>query len=207
MTKTHPPKDERATRRVIGCEGETATFLVTGDASLGLMNIQQLDAHHAAAYQGIRLQALRECPTAFNSSYEEERERPTSAFEASLVPSPTRAMFGAFSGAQLVGTVSVGRDERQKVKHKGSISGVYVSPDYRYRGLGKGLLAYALDVADSRMGLVQLTLLVNAANTSAISLYESFGFKSFGLEPAAALIDGVFHSEMHMVRLAPDVRD
>ena len=170
------------------------------------MNIQQLDAHHAAAYQGIRLQALRECPTAFNSSYEEEKERPTSAFEASLVPSSTRVMFGAFSDVRLVGTVNVGREGRRKVKHKGSISGMYVSPDYRHRGLGKGLLAHALDVA-SQMGLVQLTLVVNAANTAAISLYKSFGFESFGLGPAAAFIDGVFHSEMHMVRLAPDVRD
>ncbi len=79
---------------------------------------------------------------------------------------------------------------------------MYVSPDYRHRGLGKGLLAHALEFADSQMGLVQLTLVVNAANTSAISLYESFGFESFGLEPAAAFIDGVFHDEMHMVRLS-----
>ena len=167
------------------------------------MRIQQLDVHHAAAYQEIRLQALRECPTAFNSSYEEEKERPVSAFEASLVPSSTRVTFGAFSDAHLVGTVSVGREGRRKVKHKGSISGMYVSPNHRHRGLGRKLLAYALEVADSQMGLVQLTLVVNAANTSAISLYKSFGFESFGLEPAAAFIDGAFHDEMYMVRLSP----
>lgn len=40
------------------------------------MLIHQLDTQFATAYKIIRLQALRECPAAFNSSYEEEKERP-----------------------------------------------------------------------------------------------------------------------------------
>ncbi len=98
------------------------------------MLIHQLDSSSATAYKAIRLEALRECPAAFNSSYEEEKERPLS------------------------------------------------------------------DFAD----LLQLTLVVNTTNTSAISLYESFGFKMFGIEPFAALIDGVPQEQMHMVRLEVD---
>lgn len=75
------------------------------------MLIQQLDTQFTTAYKTIRLQALCECPVAFNSSYEEE------------------------------------------------------------------------------------------TNTSAISLYKSFGFEMFGIEPFAAVINGVPQEQMHMVRL------
>ena len=165
------------------------------------MQIQQLNSSDAEAYQFIRLQALRDSPTAFNSSYEEEKKRPLSAFAESLSLSPSRTMFGAFNSSKIVAIISVGRESRKKVNHKGSINGMFVAPSHRRQGLGKQLLTHALRFADSQTGLIQLTLVVNASNISAISLYKSFGFKSFGIEPTAAFIDGVFHEQMHMVRL------
>ena len=174
------------------------------------MLIHQLDSSSATAYKAIRLEALRECPAAFNSSYEEEKERPLSDFADLLMSSANRITFGVFNcersvdTTQLLAIVSVTRDRRKKVNHKGSISSMYVSASHRDRGLGKQLLAYALEFADSRAKLLQLTLVVNTTNTSAISLYESFGFKMFGIEPFAALIDGVPQEQMHMVRLEVD---
>ncbi len=58
-----------------------------------------------------------------------------------------------------------------------------------------------LEFADSQAKLIQLTLVVNATNTSAISLYESFGFKMFGIEPIAAVLNGVPQEQIHMVRI------
>ena len=167
------------------------------------MSIQQLDPQFVTAYKAIRLEALRECPAVFNSSYEEEKKRPLSDFVDSLVPSSNRITFGAFDTTQLIAIVSVTRDKRKKVNHKGNINGMYVSANYRGRGFGRQLLAYALEFADLKAKLVQMTLVVNATNTSAISLYESFGFKTFGIEPLAAIIDGVPQDQMHMVRLKP----
>ena len=80
---------------------------------------------------------------------------------------------------------------------------MYVAASRRGRGLGKQLLIHALEFADSQAGLSQLTLVVNATNTSAVSLYDSLGFKMFGLEPAAAIVDGALHDHVHMVRLKP----
>lgn len=165
------------------------------------MQIQQLNSSHVEVYQSIRLQALRDSPTAFNSSYEEEKKRPLSAFAKSLSVTPSRTVFGAFDGSKIVAIVGVGRESRKKVNHKGSINSMFVAPSYRRQGLGKQLLTHALRFADSLAGLIQLTLVVNISNISAISLYKSFGFNSFGIEPNAVFIDGVFHDEMHMVRL------
>jgi RimJ/RimL family protein N-acetyltransferase len=41
---------------------------------------------------------------------------------------------------------------------------------------------------------------VTAWNLAAIVLYEKMGFTSFGLEPAALLVNGEFHDEIYMVR-------
>lgn len=166
------------------------------------MQIKQLNDSHAKTYQSIRLQALRESPTAFNSSYEEEKKRPLSVFIESLSLNPSLTMFGAFDGSKIVAVLGVERESRQKVSHKGCIKSMFVDPSYRRRGLGKQLLTHALRFADSQPGFIQLTLVVNSSNISAISLYKSCGFELFGVEPTAVLVNGVFHDQMHMVRFS-----
>ncbi len=61
------------------------------------------------------------------------------------------------------------------------------------------LLQAALSFASSMEGLRQLTLSVTADNGAAVALYESAGFRVFGREPDALLVDEVLHDEMHMV--------
>ena len=164
------------------------------------MNIRRLVPEDAASFQALRLQALHECPAAFGSSYEEECETPITVIAGHLTAGSGRNLFGAFNGSQLVGTIGVGRESARKLSHKGFIRGMYVAPAFRHRGIGRQLLKQALEFAVSMPGLRQVTLVVNAGNTSAIALYQSLGFRSFGVEPEALLIDGVPHDEMHMVR-------
>jgi RimJ/RimL family protein N-acetyltransferase len=164
------------------------------------MQIRRLDSSDASAFQALRLQALRECPTAFSSSYEEEFETPITVIANRLAPESGRVIFGAFSKTELVGTVSLGREETPKLAHKGFIGGMYVSTAFRNQGIGHQLVSHALQHAASLSGLRQVTLTVTASNLAAIALYEKMGFTSFGLEPAALLVNGEFHDEIYMVR-------
>ncbi|MGD1921640.1 MAG: GNAT family N-acetyltransferase [Pleurocapsa sp.] len=157
------------------------------------MPIQHLDFQNVTAYRAIR--------PLFNSSYEEEKKRPLSDFYDLLVCNPNRITFGVLDIAKLVAIVCVTRDKRKKVNHKGSISSMYVSASHQGRGIGKQLLTHTLEFADLQAKLSQLTLVVNVTNISAISLYQSFGFKMFGIEPFAAIINGEPQNQMHMVRL------
>jgi ribosomal protein S18 acetylase RimI-like enzyme len=163
------------------------------------MLIRHLVPSDAAAYQSLRLAALRESPSAFGSSYEEECDSPLATVEAYLDPNADRCKFGAFDGDDLVGIIGVAREGGRKVRHKGFIRGMYVAPSHRAKGIGKQLLERGLAFAMAMEGLRQVTLSVTAGNASAIAMYETMGFKAFGHEPEALYVDGVFYGNVHMV--------
>ena len=164
------------------------------------MELRVLESGDVEAFTALRLAALRECPTAFSSSYEEECDIPLARRAERMAPDRDNAIFGAFDGHTLVGTVGLHRERGRKLAHKAVIWGVYVTPPFRRRGVGRLLLERVLAHATSMPGLLQVTLGVNTENTAAIALYESLGFETFGLERGFLLVDGVLYDERHMVR-------
>jgi len=164
------------------------------------MRIGELGSEHARAFQELRLAALRECPSAFASSYEEEHDTPIAVVAERLVAKPDRSVLGAWLGSDLVGMVGLRREQARKLSHKAFIWGMYVAPAVRRRGTGGRLLAHALARAASMPGVRQINLGVNAANAEAVALYEAAGFISFGVERGFMLLDGRLLDEIHMVR-------
>lgn len=163
------------------------------------MLIRRLVPSDAAAFQALRLAALRDCPSAFSSSYEEECDTPLAVIEARLAPDSGRDLFGAFDGAALGGIVGVGREQGRKLRHKASIRAMYVVPGLRGEGAGRQLFEHALAFAAAMDGVRQVTLSVTADNTAALALYASRGFEVYGREPDAMFIDGIFFDSIEMV--------
>lgn len=164
------------------------------------MHLRRLTPADAPAYQSLRLAALRECPSAFSSSYEDECDTPLSTIEAHMAPDSWRKRFGAFDGQTLIGVVGVGRESAAKLHHKGFMGGMVVAPAWRNKGVGRQLLAHALAFADAMPGLRQVTLTITAGNAPALALYASMGFCVFGQEPHALCVDGLFHDTIYMLR-------
>jgi ribosomal protein S18 acetylase RimI-like enzyme len=162
------------------------------------INVRRLTPDDAAAFHALRLAGLQDTPSAFGSSAAEERDMPPARIAERLAPADVRGIFGAFDGARLVGLCALGREGMAKASHKAFVWGMYVAPDARRRGVGRMLLAEALALARSVTALRQVNLCVNAGNAAAIRLYESAGFKAFGREPGALLVDGVLHDEILM---------
>jgi RimJ/RimL family protein N-acetyltransferase len=162
------------------------------------MHIRRLNTSDASAFQSLRLVGLREAPTAFGSSYAEEKDRPTSVVASQLEQQIDQAVFGAFLEESLVGVVALGRERMNNLAHKGFVWGMYVAPEARGKGVGRALLEQVLAFAASVPGLKQVNLSVNGSNAVAVSLYQSLGFRAFGYERGAMLINGELHDETHM---------
>lgn len=173
------------------------------------MTIRRLIASDAAEFQRLRLIALRDCPTAFSATYEQECDMPLSLIQARLAEGSGRDFFGAWEthgngdgdGAELAGMVGVSRPAEPKLRHKALIFGMYIAASQRGKGMGRALLEHALTFARGLNGLHQISLTATADNAAAIGLYEAAGFRQFGLEPRAIMVDGVCYDVAQLALL------
>ncbi|WP_377890822.1 GNAT family N-acetyltransferase [Alkalihalobacillus sp. R86527] len=162
------------------------------------MDIRRMRADEAKDYWELRLEALQNNPEAFASSYEEavERQNPLEGVATNLERAVT---FGAYEGDRLIGVITFVRGSGLKTKHKGDLFAVYVTPDYRGKGVGKALLKEAIDHVKGLSELVKINISVASVNKTAKQLYHSFGFKTYAHEEKALYVNGEFLDEDHMV--------
>ena len=157
--------------------------------------IRALRPDEAPVWRDLRLAALRDHPDAFSDSYEEASARDLDAFRVRVPPPGGPAvLFGAFARGTLAGAAGFAPETAIKMRHKGLLWGVYVSPEFRGRGLAEQLVRRVLDHARAHVDIVQAA--VGAGNASARRLYERLGFVSYGEEPAALRVGGVNLNEV-----------
>ncbi len=164
--------------------------------------IERLTPSHAGAYRALMLEAYTVHPDAFTSTVAERERQPITWWESRLSadPAATRMVLGAFQAGELAGVVGLSFEQREKVRHKATLFGMYVRPTLRHRGIARQLVQSALQCAREHpdMKLVQLT--VTETNAAAVALYESCGFTSFGVEPMAIAAGSGYLSKLHMWR-------
>jgi GNAT superfamily N-acetyltransferase len=112
------------------------------------MIIQALNDDHASAFQALRLFGLRESPTSFGSSYEEEHSRTDQQILTHLVGSLERKFLGCFNDTGLVGVVGVGREQSVKERHIAFVRSMYVMPTARRQAVGLKLMLNAIGKAN-----------------------------------------------------------
>jgi GNAT superfamily N-acetyltransferase len=157
------------------------------------IRIRLLGPHDASAFQALRLQALRECPEAFGSTYAEDKTLPLEVIAERLTPTRTpvgQAVFGAFVEDELVGVAGCRQESKAKARHKGVVWGMYVRPPERGRGVGRGLLQHIITEARLWPDVERLVLTVVERAAAARHLYVAMGFITFGREPDGLRQDG-----------------
>ena len=162
------------------------------DPQLTNITIRALGTPDVEAYRELRLTALATSPEAFGSSYEEEVRLSMDSFRAHVASGPS-VIFGAFADNQLVGMAGFAASERLKKRHKGTLWGVFVMPEWRRRGLGDRLVGRVVEHATGRVLILQASVVTT--NQIARQTYVRLGFVPYGTEPQALLIDGTFFDE------------
>ncbi|NRB46644.1 MAG: GNAT family N-acetyltransferase [Saprospiraceae bacterium] len=113
-------------------------------------------------------------------------------------------ILGYFQGEKLKGIIGFIQPERDKVRHRAFIWGVFVYPEYRGQGIGRALMESTLERAKGIEGLVKVVLSVTYSAEAAKRLYESFGFKTYGLERDAMRWNGKALDELFMEWYKPE---
>jgi len=162
--------------------------------------LKDLNIEDASIYWGLRLEALRTYPEAFGSSFEDAVQTPINEIKDRIRKDNNNCILGAFTpDTQLVGMARFTREQGLKLNHKGMVTGVYVSSQYRGRGIAKDLIKEILSRGKDIEGLKQINLSVVSTNSVAVKLYKGLGFETYGIEKNALIYNGQGYDEKLMV--------
>jgi ribosomal protein S18 acetylase RimI-like enzyme len=171
------------------------------DAKIGaMMEIRFLTSDDAGEWWRLRKEALLGDPEAFSASAEEHESLGLEEVRKRL-GSEDGEMFvvGACEDGRLNGMAGFYREKGLKSRHKGRIWGVYVTPATRSGGIGGRMMQAVLQRGSAIEGIEQILLSVTTTQASAVRLYRSLGFESFGCEPQALKIGERFIDEEFMI--------
>lgn len=101
---------------------------------------------------------------------------------------------------KVVGNLGLHRSRAPRILHVATL-GMAVHDAYQGRGIGRALMAAAVDAADRWLNILRIELEVYPDNERAIRLYESFGFVVEGRKRMAVFRDGQYVDILVMGRI------
>ena len=114
-------------------------------------------------------------------------------------PERMHRLVAVIEGGRVIGMLGLELGHRRRA-HTGSI-GMMVHPDFHSQGVGSALMQAAIDLAERWLNLSRIELTVFTDNTTAIHLYEKFGFQIEGRLRRYAYRDGQYVDSYLMARV------
>lgn len=136
--------------------------------------VRRLAGNEVARFRRIRLDALRDAPVAYGTSFEVAMAWSDDAWRKLF---GANTIFVAVVGGRDVGMVRTGPEPRKESAAR--LGSLWVSPEVRGRGIGSALVEAVVQWVRER-GCTQLVLDVSDDNRSAIALYARRGFEPNG---------------------------
>ena len=158
--------------------------------------IKKLPVSRWKDYRDLRLEALKKDPTAFESSYEEQRLAKENKWKKGI-----RNVLFAMSNDKPIGMIVYVFEDKMKTRHLANIFGVYVKKEFRGMGIGRQLIESAISMIKQNKNIIKIGLTVNPKQKAALSLYKKFGFKKVGLMKKDACVNGKFYDELIMEKI------
>lgn len=165
------------------------------------IKIIKLPVERWEEYKNLRLEALKQEPQAFSSSYEDDVLMSDEQWQSKLAnysDGKTGIILAADLNGELVGIMNSRIEQSRKMGHVAFIHGVYVKPEFRGKGIGKKLLEEILQWIEGHREIVKINLDVTTEQEAAIALYKSVGFEIVGHLKKEYLIKDKFYDVYEM---------
>lgn len=162
------------------------------------LQCRMLKPEDAERFRALRLEALKEAPLDFESSFEAESQMLLPELQQLM---GQHAIVGGFVAGQLKGMAIIDAVRLTRLKHRARVSSVYVSRDVRGTGAAVSMLGWMLKEFSRFFTLYRIA--VRDDNERAIAFFKKMGFEPMGVEPQAMMVgmkDGqpVYVNELQM---------
>ncbi|MBU3679160.1 MAG: GNAT family N-acetyltransferase [Candidatus Kapabacteria bacterium] len=168
------------------------------------LTIRPLEIDDFATFLDIQREALLQSPELFGSDYEwfeslsilskEQRYEKYMNF-------PYQYILGAVDDdGNIAGMIGYSSEDSSKTRHKGTVWGLFVRPEFRGKGIATIMVMSVLETAQDMLDVEQVQLAVSTHNEASYGLYLRLGFKVFGTELHAMKIGDSYVDEYHMVK-------
>lgn len=165
---------------------------------------RKLQPNESKLYREIRLEALKNHPDSFASTFEDESIKLKLAYEEVIEAQPAdRFAMGAFDDERLIGICGFYQELRVKERHKGWIIQMYVKPGYKGWKAGLNLLNATIHEAFKIQEMEQILLGVTANNLAALRIYGQAGFTEYGYHKGYTKDSGRYIDERLMILFKP----
>lgn len=147
-------------------------------------------------YKEIRLEALKNEPSAFGSSYDDISSRTDSEWQDLFIKKEDDGLF-YYSVLFDNEFIAIGGAFKDK---NGEWNVIAIYTRNKFRGLGVGTILMKGIVAEfEKRGIQKIYLRVNTSQVAAISLYNKLGFKIIKTVNNQLLGDGKLYNEFEMI--------
>ncbi len=168
----------------------------------GPISIRPAVPADAASLLELRLEALTNYPAAFAADYAITAAQSSEFWVERITDNAVDdkgVICVATAEDQLIGMTGLLRGHWPKIRHSGTIWGVYVKPEWRGLHVAEALLDECIAWAKAQgVGMVKLAAITT--NTPAIRCYARCGFTVYGIEPKAVCYDGVYYDELLLAK-------
>ena len=161
-----------------------------------MIEIKKISDDRWKDYRDLRLEALKNDPVAFGSSYEEEIKLSNAEWKKRI-----KNVLFALSNDKPVGMIAYAFQNKLKTKHIANIFGVYVKKEYRGKAIGEKLIERAISSIRKNKSIIKIDLTVNPNQKAAVKLYKKYGFKTVGRLEKGLFVNGKFYDELIMEKL------
>ena len=160
------------------------------------MNVHHLSQDDAARFLEFRTQGLIDDHDAFRVTADDDAAVPVNEWRARIDRDYVVAAIG--QKGEWMGVGGLSRFAGEKLRHKGLIWGMYVTPTARGTGVADEIMRALIHHAQGKLHHLQLTVM--ADNHRAQAFYERHGFTVYAVEPESVLSGDGFAGEALMRR-------
>jgi len=167
------------------------------------IEVAQFAPEDWALFKDLRLRALQTDPLAFGATYEEQSKISDEEWRARL-ENPAQKWFFSRESGKLIAMAGVNFAQKEHIKHRAEIIGVFVDSAYRKQGVGEDLMKNILENLKANPEIAKVALSVRGSQEAAKKLYEKLGFRLVGVHEKEAKIEGQYYDVIDMELIFPD---